>query len=146
MRNHDKPNASPPWRECERPGCDALDASDYCEVCGKNLCRRCMAEGHCGHYPALSGMNATTQIESVATPAGGAQGEIAPGRGVPLPPGAALQRLAVLQQAGPARPGRADLAPQDRARELPNRTRQLDRRLRGRTTHGHGQGRVRLVL
>jgi hypothetical protein len=28
---------------------------DYCAVCGANLCADCMAKGHCGHVPAISG-------------------------------------------------------------------------------------------
>lgn len=31
------------------------DMTDYCAVCSKNLCANCMAEGCCGHVPAISG-------------------------------------------------------------------------------------------
>lgn len=29
---------------------------DYCALCGKNLCDRCMAKGCCKRIPAVSGM------------------------------------------------------------------------------------------
>jgi len=28
---------------------------DYCAICGKNLCDKCMPQGCCGHTPAKSG-------------------------------------------------------------------------------------------
>lgn len=31
------------------------DFTDYCAVCSKNLCRKCMIEGCCGNVPAKSG-------------------------------------------------------------------------------------------
>lgn len=54
-----------PW-DCERPGCGSDQAHDYCDTCGKNLCRRCMAEGHCGNYPTRSGLaaDAPTELET----------------------------------------------------------------------------------
>lgn len=45
-------------KRCERcmasPGAPD-DLIDYCAVCSKDLCDACMAKGHCGHTPALSG-------------------------------------------------------------------------------------------
>ncbi len=48
---------------CERCGAQSPAARgnsyklhDYCAVCGANLCTECMAKGHCGNVPALSGM------------------------------------------------------------------------------------------
>ncbi len=44
-------------RKCERCGkrIEILE-HDYCEVCSKNLCDECMAEGCCGNIPAKSGL------------------------------------------------------------------------------------------
>lgn len=44
--------------KCERCGYESPDLLDYCGNCGKNLCDKCMAKGHCGHVPALSGNEA----------------------------------------------------------------------------------------
>lgn len=35
--------------KCERCGVETkgYDLHDYCEVCGKNLCTKCMSEGTC---------------------------------------------------------------------------------------------------
>jgi hypothetical protein len=32
------------------------DFTDYCAKCGKNLCKKCMANGCCEARPAISGM------------------------------------------------------------------------------------------
>lgn len=38
-----------------RPKASSYALFDYCAECGANLCDTCMAKGHCGHVPALSG-------------------------------------------------------------------------------------------
>jgi hypothetical protein len=47
-------------KKCEKcgkaPPPDSYQLFDYCAVCSKDLCPDCMAKGHCGHTPALSGM------------------------------------------------------------------------------------------
>lgn len=47
-------------QKCER--CEVLaegyELLDYCVVCSKNLCDKCMQEGCCGEVPAISGMEA----------------------------------------------------------------------------------------
>jgi len=48
-------------RRCEKCGAkpQGYDMLDYCAICSKDLCRKCMAEkGCCGHIPALSGEKA----------------------------------------------------------------------------------------
>lgn len=42
---------------CEKCGIQTggYDLFDYCAICGKNLCDRCMEAGCCGHIPAVSG-------------------------------------------------------------------------------------------
>ena len=49
------------WR-CEKCGAKAQGAYgllDYCAICGKDLCDKCMVEkGCCGRVPALSGEKA----------------------------------------------------------------------------------------
>lgn len=44
----------------EKPSPDSADFSllDYCAQCGSDLCHEHMAEGCCGHQPALSGIAA----------------------------------------------------------------------------------------
>lgn len=45
-------------KRCEGCGAQAAGAYgllDYCAVCGADLCDTCMAKGHCGHVPAISG-------------------------------------------------------------------------------------------
>jgi len=47
------------WK-CERCGATPegeYGLLDYCAVCSKNLCDKCMANGHCGNVPAKSGMD-----------------------------------------------------------------------------------------
>jgi hypothetical protein len=48
---------------CESCGKSAVgyDLFDYCAECGKNLCPECMAKGHCGEVPAISGMDANDE-------------------------------------------------------------------------------------
>lgn len=44
--------------ECERCGSrpeGEYELFDYCAECSANLCSDCMAEGCCGHLPAISG-------------------------------------------------------------------------------------------
>ena len=43
---------------CEKCGkaTKGYELHDYCAVCSRNLCADCMAKGHCGNIPALSGM------------------------------------------------------------------------------------------
>lgn len=43
--------------ECERCGIkiETLKLHDYCAICSKNLCKRCMKAGCCGNTPAISG-------------------------------------------------------------------------------------------
>jgi len=36
---------------------NSYELLDYCAKCGANLCDNCMAKGHCGQVPALSGMD-----------------------------------------------------------------------------------------
>lgn len=45
---------------CERCGEEdsAYDFFDYCAVCDRSLCERCMAIGCCSYKPALSGKEA----------------------------------------------------------------------------------------
>ncbi len=44
---------------CERCGQPADFATlDYCAVCSRDLCDKCMAGGCCGHAPAKSGLEA----------------------------------------------------------------------------------------
>lgn len=50
-------------KQCDRcdatvPEADALIFMDYCASCSDVLCDACMAEGCCGHVPALSGSQA----------------------------------------------------------------------------------------
>ena len=33
------------------------DFTDFCAVCSKDLCAKCMAKGCCGNVPAKSGSN-----------------------------------------------------------------------------------------
>jgi hypothetical protein len=42
---------------CEGCGVETVgyDLHDFCAVCSKNLCGKCMEKGCCGHKPALSG-------------------------------------------------------------------------------------------
>jgi hypothetical protein len=47
---------------CENCHNDFGKMLDYCGKCGRNLCASCMAEGHCGEVPAMSG-NAICEIE-----------------------------------------------------------------------------------
>lgn len=49
----------PSEKKCERCG-EPLKflGHDYCAVCAKILCGKCMTEGHCGNVPALSGLQA----------------------------------------------------------------------------------------
>lgn len=42
---------------------NTYELHDYCAVCGKNLCKKCMAAGHCGNVPALSGNEADNADE-----------------------------------------------------------------------------------
>jgi hypothetical protein len=35
---------------------------DYCGVCSKDLCAECMAHGHCGHTPAVSGLKRDNEL------------------------------------------------------------------------------------
>lgn len=45
---------------CERCGATPkgqYDLFDYCALCSKNLCPKCMEEGCCGKVPAKSGMD-----------------------------------------------------------------------------------------
>ena len=44
-------------KKCERCGVypHGMELLDYCGVCSKDLCHRCMAEGCCGNVPAVSG-------------------------------------------------------------------------------------------
>ena len=43
--------------ECERchKRAEGYDLFDYCALCGKNLCPKCMEAGCCGVVPAKSG-------------------------------------------------------------------------------------------
>lgn len=52
-------------KECERcgaskpsPNSGSYDLFDYCNECSKDLCDECMAQGCCGHVPAISGSGA----------------------------------------------------------------------------------------
>ena len=45
-------------KKCEKCGVpppNGFAMLDYCAVCSKDLCEDCMAAGHCGNVPALSG-------------------------------------------------------------------------------------------
>lgn len=49
-------------KRCERcgatspsPDAGPYELFDYCAVCSRDLCDRCMADGCCGNVPALSG-------------------------------------------------------------------------------------------
>ena len=48
-------NKSISYECCELCHADYGKMLDYCAKCGKNLCAKHMAEGHCGEVPALSG-------------------------------------------------------------------------------------------
>ena len=45
-------------KKCE--GCGRMASGyellDYCAICSRDLCLKCMARGCCGHKPAQSGM------------------------------------------------------------------------------------------
>lgn len=50
-------------KACERCGATApndeagdYELFDYCELCSRDLCDKCMRAGCCGHTPAVSGM------------------------------------------------------------------------------------------
>ena len=57
--------------ECER--CQAripagsYELFDYCALCSKNLCDRCMEKGCCGKRPAESGMEDLPDDENAGT-------------------------------------------------------------------------------
>jgi hypothetical protein len=34
---------------------ESYELMDYCTICGKNLCDKCMQQGCCAQIPALSG-------------------------------------------------------------------------------------------
>lgn len=36
--------------------CGEYDLFDYCAVCSRDLCDRCLAKGCCGHVPGKSGL------------------------------------------------------------------------------------------
>jgi hypothetical protein len=42
---------------------------DYCAICGKNLCDKCMQQGCCGQIPARSGSNEDYGEDKHAAPA-----------------------------------------------------------------------------
>jgi len=44
--------------KCERCQKNYDFLLDYCAICLRNLCNKCMEEGHCNNKPALSGMEA----------------------------------------------------------------------------------------
>lgn len=45
---------------CEQCGAEVakhIHQMDYCAICGKDLCPKCMKEGCCRHKPAMSGLD-----------------------------------------------------------------------------------------
>jgi hypothetical protein len=56
---------------CERCGATALGEFtllDYCAECSRDLCPSCMAQGCCGHVPALSGEAAVDDALALKPP------------------------------------------------------------------------------
>jgi len=56
-------------KSCERCGAkpEGFALLDYCAVCSKDLCAKCMAQGCCGNVPAQSGTAADNgSIEAFA--------------------------------------------------------------------------------
>lgn len=56
--------------KCERCKVDSqgYDLHDYCALCSKNLCSRCMARGCCGLTPARSGQDSDVRGEDESPP------------------------------------------------------------------------------
>lgn len=57
--------------KCERCGTmtdpNSYELLDYCAVCSKNLCDKCMEEGCCGNKPAKSGTEEESPLDQAAT-------------------------------------------------------------------------------